>query len=103
MKTILKNNIKRKRKLSLKAMERLCNKLRTIQKEKLKKGFIIFTDKRKRVPHILNVLASVLSSLTAADMEASAGLVAGSHNRNELVVIHNHEEVTHSLILVFSF
>ncbi|KDO62270.1 hypothetical protein CISIN_1g039060mg [Citrus sinensis] len=25
-------------------------------------------------------------------MEASAGLVAGSHNRNELVVIHNHEE-----------
>lgn len=26
-------------------------------------------------------------------MEASAGLVAGSHNRNELVVIHNHEEV----------
>ncbi|KAF2600850.1 hypothetical protein F2Q68_00007432 [Brassica cretica] len=54
-------------------------------------GFIIFTDKRL-VPHILNVLASVLSSLTAADMEASAGLVAGSHNRNELVVIHNHEE-----------
>jgi len=27
------------------------------------------------------------------DMEASAGLVAGSHNRNELVVIHGHEEV----------
>lgn len=26
-------------------------------------------------------------------MEASAGLVAGSHNRNELVVIHGHEEV----------
>ncbi|KAL0316535.1 UNVERIFIED_CONTAM: Cellulose synthase A catalytic subunit [UDP-forming] [Sesamum radiatum] len=25
-------------------------------------------------------------------MEASAGLVAGSHNRNELVVIHGHEE-----------
>ncbi|CAN6993107.1 unnamed protein product [Brassica oleracea var. botrytis] len=25
-------------------------------------------------------------------MGASAGLVAGSHNRNELVVIHNHEE-----------
>lgn len=30
-------------------------------------------------------------------MEASAGLVAGSHNRNELVVIHGHEEVRHSL------
>lgn len=26
-------------------------------------------------------------------MEASAGLVAGSHNRNELVVIQGHEEV----------
>ncbi|KAJ6994059.1 hypothetical protein NC653_017012 [Populus alba x Populus x berolinensis] len=26
------------------------------------------------------------------NMEASAGLVAGSHNRNELVVIHGHEE-----------
>lgn len=26
-------------------------------------------------------------------MEASAGLVAGSHNRNEFVVIHGHEEV----------
>ncbi|KAH0937103.1 hypothetical protein HID58_004564 [Brassica napus] len=48
--------------------------------------------KENLFPHILNVLASVLSSLTAADMEASAGLVAGSHNRNELVVIHNHEE-----------
>ncbi|KAG5408615.1 hypothetical protein IGI04_004934 [Brassica rapa subsp. trilocularis] len=61
------------------------------EREKLKKGFLIFTDKRL-VLHILNVLVSVLSSLTAADMEASAGLVAGSHNRNELVVIHNHEE-----------
>ncbi|KAG6739827.1 hypothetical protein POTOM_057442 [Populus tomentosa] len=28
-------------------------------------------------------------------MEASAGLVAGSHNRNELVVIHGHEENKH--------
>lgn len=26
-------------------------------------------------------------------MEASAGLVAGSHNRNELVLIRGHEEV----------
>ncbi|CAI0394651.1 unnamed protein product [Linum tenue] len=26
-------------------------------------------------------------------MEANAGLVAGSHNRNELVVIHGHEEI----------
>ncbi|KAF6151976.1 hypothetical protein GIB67_010550, partial [Kingdonia uniflora] len=26
------------------------------------------------------------------NMEANAGLVAGSHNRNELVVIHGHEE-----------
>lgn len=31
-------------------------------------------------------------------MEASAGLVAGSHNRNELVVIHGHEEVSNSFI-----
>lgn len=28
-------------------------------------------------------------------MEASAGLVAGSHIRNELVVIHGHEEVNY--------
>lgn len=31
--------------------------------------------------------------LISPAMEASAGLVAGSHNRNELVVIHSHEEV----------
>lgn len=29
-------------------------------------------------------------------MEASAGLVAGSHNRNELVLIRGHEEVGRS-------
>lgn len=32
-------------------------------------------------------------------MEASAGLVAGSHNRNELVVIHGHEEVTMPMLI----
>lgn len=32
-------------------------------------------------------------------MEASAGLVAGSHNRNELVVIRGHEEVHHDTII----
>lgn len=34
-------------------------------------------------------------------MEASAGLVAGSHNRNELVVIHGHEEVIFCFLCVF--
>ena len=36
-------------------------------------------------------------------MEASAGLVAGSHNRNELVVIHGHEEVIFLFSFVFVF
>lgn len=60
------------------------------------KGFI---DKNQLLPLTLNVLATVLLSLTAdfTAMEASAGLVAGSHNRNELVVIHNHEEVKYIL------
>ncbi|KAG6772234.1 hypothetical protein POTOM_023634 [Populus tomentosa] len=34
-------------------------------------------------------------------MEASAGLVAGSHNRNELVVIHGHEEVRNTSKIYF--
>lgn len=33
----------------------------------------------------------------SATMEASAGLVAGSHNRNELVLIRGHEEVRYAI------
>lgn len=70
------------------------------ERETLQRVCIIFIDKNQLLPLTVNVIATVLFSLTAdvAAMEASAGLVAGSHNRNELVVIHNHEEVTDDVV-----
>ncbi|KAL9259003.1 Cellulose synthase A catalytic subunit 7 [UDP-forming]-like protein, partial [Drosera capensis] len=40
--------------------------------------------------HILIIVAN--PRIVPSAMEASAGLVAGSHNRNELIVIHGHKE-----------
>ncbi|XP_074280841.1 cellulose synthase A catalytic subunit 7 [UDP-forming] [Silene latifolia] len=49
-------------------------------------------EKASSYPHFLTSLHSFTSPNYHFSMEASAGLVAGSHNRNELVVIHGHEE-----------
>lgn len=44
-------------------------------------------------PTTLGTTTTLLVLFVFSTMQASAGLVAGSHNRNELVVIHGHEEV----------